>query len=424
MKIIKKILALALVGILAMGLVACSNREQEDGSNIEMEDGKLVVRVGFVYPKTGTYSSYGKYTKEMTQYAIDKVNEKGLQIDGKEATLKLISADSASDATQAKKVAKELIEEHKVDLMLASKTSDTTVPVSKICEKYKVLCLSVDTPDDAWAVDKHTYSFHAGFDVETELEAFLTAWDQVDDSNKRVGIMHQNNQEGYVMDTKLPAFAKEHGYVAYDPGSYQAGQTDFSQIIENLQTQQVTLLAGVMSNSDFLTFYEQLKQSGYLGVMKVITIGKAALFEEGIEGIDLSGICTEIWWTEDFPTTSSIDGETSKEIADVFRQMTGKKVVPPTVGYDYANVEILYQVLRQAGTLDVNQLVKTCQNIEMDTIIGKIKYNEKNYSVQPLIYGQWIYDKDSKSWERKVISADQLEGFDKIQRLCPLERIE
>ena len=59
--------------------------------------------------------------------------------------------------------------------MITSKTADTTVPVSKVCEKKGVVCLSVDTPDEAWAVKPHKYSFHAGvayrgFDVSVVFQ--------------------------------------------------------------------------------------------------------------------------------------------------------------------------------------------------------------------------------------------------------------
>ncbi|MCR5667089.1 MAG: ABC transporter substrate-binding protein [Eubacterium sp.] len=422
-KSIRQALIVSAAAVLLGSMAGCSESAQQNSSD-SMESQAQVIRVGFVYPKSGVYSSYGEYTEEITQYAINQVNEKGLEVDGKDAEIVLVTADSGSDPEQAKKAAKELISEKGVDIMITSKTADTTVPVSKVCEKSHVLCLSVDTPDEAWAVDTHQYSFHAGFDTNTELTTFLSAWEQTDNTNKRVGIMHQNDSEGAAIDTALPDFAEEHGYVAYDPGSYQGGQQDFSNIIENLKNQQVTILAGVMSNSDFQTFYQQLENNGYLGAIKVITIGKAALFKDNIEDLNLNGICTEVWWNGDFPTSSSINEMTSQDLADEFTRLTGEEEVPSTAGYDYANVEILYNVLKEAGTLNTDKLVSTAKELDVETIIGTVDYNEQNYSVQGLACGQWVYDTINKDWSLNVISADLVDGLEAESRLSVLEAFD
>ena len=53
-----------------------------------------------------------------------------------------------------------MISGQNVDVMLTSHTADTTVPVSEACEEAGILCLSVDTPDEAWAASDHQYSYH------------------------------------------------------------------------------------------------------------------------------------------------------------------------------------------------------------------------------------------------------------------------
>ncbi|SDB06599.1 ABC transporter substrate-binding protein [Eubacterium oxidoreducens] len=419
----KQVLALCAATVLLGSMAGCT-QPASPVSTEETTSGAQVVRVGFVYPKSGVYSSYGEYTEEITQYAINQVNEKGFQIDGKDAEIVLVTADSASDPKQAKKAATKLIQEKGVDIMITSKTADTTVPVSKVCEKNHVVCLSVDTPDEAWAVDSHQYSFHAGFDTQTELMTFLSAWEQTDNTNMRVGIMHQNDSEGAAIDTALPDFAEEYGYVAYDPGSYQAGQQDFSNIIENLKNQQVTILAGVMSNSDFQTFYQQLENNGYIGAIKVITIGKAALFKKDIEDLNLNGICTEIWWNGDFPTESSINGMKSSALAEEFTRLTGEEEVPSTAGYDYANIEILYNVLKEAQSLNTDKLIAAASELNVETVIGTVDYNEQHYSVQGLAYGQWVYDTINKDWNLNVISADFVEGLEADAGLDVLESFD
>ena len=303
--------------------------------------------------------------------------------------------------------------------MITSNTADTTVPVSEICENKGIVCLSVDTPDEAWAVKPHKYSFHAGFDIASELNCFMDAWNEME-TNGRVGVMHPNDSEGSTMINVLPNYVKDQGYTAYDPGAYLAGQKNFTNIIRNLRTQKVEILAGVMTNADFETFYAQLKEEGYLENIKVITIAKTALFKKDIERLDVEGLCTEIWWDSSFPTVSSIDGSTSAELNEQFTKLTGQEHAPAAVGYDYANIEILYAVLNSAGSLSPAKLIEAAKNLDLDTVIGKVKYNERNYSVQPLAEGQWVTG-STGDWERIIISAGSVEGLEPTGTIRPLQ---
>ena len=178
-----------------VGLAACGGKNVQPDTD---PSGDVIVRVGFVYPKTGDLASFGEYTEEWTKYVVDQANELGITIDGKKAKISLITADSMSDPMEARTAARQLIKEKNIDIMITSKTADTTVPVSEICEKEGIVCLSVDTPDEAWAVNTHKYSFHAGFDISEELNCFMDAWKQTD-TNMRVGIMHPNDSEGSTM---------------------------------------------------------------------------------------------------------------------------------------------------------------------------------------------------------------------------------
>lgn len=417
MKVIKRIIAAALIGTMVFVLAACGSTNRQVEAETDAAGGRIV-RVGFVYPKTGDLATFGEYSEAWTNYAISKANEAGITIDGAKAELSLITADSMSDPQQARKAAKELIDEKNIDIMITSKTADTTVPVSEICESKGVVCLSVDTPDEAWAVKDHTYSFHAGFDTETELETFFEVWDKTD-NNKRVGVLHPNDTEGSIMINAMPDFAEEKGYTVYDPGTYQPGQQNFKNVIRNLKTQKVEILAGVMTTADFANFYQQLKEDGYLENIKAITIARAAVFNTDIEALGVSGMYSEIWWIPQFPTKSSIDGMTSEQLGEQFTNVTGEDAVPSTAGYDYANIEILYAVLNAAGTLDTSKLIEAAKALDLETVIGNVKYNDRHYSVQPLAAGQWEVGTNGQ-WQQNIIAPGTVDGLEANAELKPL----
>ena len=104
-------------------------------------------------------------------------------------------ADSESNATKASEAANNLISSKNIDIMITSHTADTTVPVAAACERAGVVCLSVDTPDEAWATSDYKYSYHAGFNTENELSCFKDAWDAAGIAGGKVGVMHATDTE-------------------------------------------------------------------------------------------------------------------------------------------------------------------------------------------------------------------------------------
>lgn len=211
------------------------------------------------------------------------------------------------------------------------------------------------------------------------------------------------------MINAISDFANSNGYEAYDPGAYTSGATDYTSIINNLKKEGCDAVVGVMLTSDFGTFYSQLKSSGYMP--KVCTVAKATLFKEDVDSAGANGLadglCSEVWWTPDHPYTSSISGQTCKEIGDKWMELTGDKYAPATAGYDYANVEILYNVLKNAGSLDTKKLCAAADELNVDTIIGNVNYNDKHYSVQSLVTGQWTYNDDG-TWTQNIIANTQV----------------
>ncbi len=428
----KRLAQLAAVGMcIAMigSLAACgdsSGSSSGDGSAAAESSGSSgdVITVGVVYPATGALAAYGDGTEEFYQYAVDQINELGgIEVDGEMKTVELVFADSESDATKASEAANNLISNKNIDIMLTAKTADTTVPVAAACERAGIICLSVDTPDEAWATSDYTYSYHAGFNTENELSCFADAWDLAGISGGTVGVMHATDTEGQTMIDAISEYAESRGYTAYDPGAYTSGATDYTSIINNLKSENCDAVVGVMLTSDFGTFFSQLKSSGYMPT--VVTVAKATLFTSDVDsaGADglASGLCSEVWWTENHPYTSSITGQSCAEIAEAWMELVdGYEFAPATAGYDYANVEILYNVLKEAGTLDADAIAAVCDEIEFDTIIGTINYNEDHYSVQDLCTGQWIYNEDG-TWSQYIISAEQVDGLETTGDFVPFE---
>lgn len=394
----KRILILLLCLLLLCGCVPSvaappTPSGQDANGNWIFDD---VVTVGRVVPLTGPLASFGEGTPYVEQAAIDAINAQGgVVLDGKRCRLELVCVDSQSDVVRAGEAARELIAAG-VDIMIVSNTADTVSPVSAVCEREGIACISVDAPASAWVMGgPYQNSWHTFFDNENELLCFLEAWESIE-TNKRIGLITANDGEGVEIATFIQNFAAAKGYNIVDPGRYTIGADDYSQFVSAFAEAECDIILGVMNTQDFALFWRQCRSSGY--EPKMCTVAKSCLFSSNVEDLGelANGLITEVWWNRDFPYSSSITGWSSAQLADDYLENydTGLTMAPATVGYKHANVEILYDILKRAGSLELTAINEAAAATDLSTVVGHVAFNGDHVSVMSCVTGQWVMNED------------------------------
>ena len=394
----KRMLALGLCLLLLCGCMAPAGETptpsgQDANGNWIFDN---VVTVGRVVPLTGPLASFGEGTPYVEQTAIDAVNARGgVVLDGKRCRLELICADSGSRAEQAAEAARRLIAAG-VDVMIVSNTADTVSPVSAVCEREGIACISVDAPASAWIMGgPYQNSWHTFFDNEHEMLCFLEAWESIE-TNKIIGLITANDGEGTEITTFIQNFAAAKGYQIVDPGRYSIGSDDYSEFVDAFAREKCDIILGVMNTVDFSTFWRQCMAGDYRP--KMCTVAKSCLFASDVEELGelANGLITEVWWTPEFPYFSSINGWDSTELAGDYLTNfdSGLTMAPASVGYKHANVEILCDILRRAGSLELEAINTAAAATDLSTVVGHVAFNDDHVSVMSCVTGQWVMNED------------------------------
>lgn len=394
----KRMLALGLCLLLLCGCMAPAGETptpsgQDANGNWIFDN---VVTVGRVVPLTGPLASFGEGTPYVEQTAIDSVNARGgVVLDGKRCRLELICADSGSRAEQAAEAARRLIAAG-VDVMIVSNTADTVSPVSAVCEREGIACISVDAPASAWIMGgPYQNSWHTFFDNEHEMLCFLEAWESIE-TNKIIGLITANDGEGTEITTFIQNFAAAKGYQIVDPGRYSIGSDDYSEFVDAFAREKCDIILGVMNTVDFSTFWRQCMAGDYRP--KMCTVAKSCLFASDVEELGelANGLITEVWWTPEFPYFSSINGWSSTELAEDYLTNfdSGLTMAPASVGYKHANVEILCDILRRAGSLELEAINTAAAATDLSTVVGHVAFNDDHVSVMSCVTGQWVMNED------------------------------
>jgi branched-chain amino acid transport system substrate-binding protein len=356
------------------------------------------VLIGYTDPSTGPLAGLGAATpwvNARVEKAIEKLGGVFVKEYGKKVPVRFKVVDTESSPTKAADVASRLILNDKIDLMLTMYTPDVVNPVSAVCERYKMPCIGVGCPIDPWLEGgPYHWSFETHFGVDQITNLFIGMWDEiVAKTNKVVGVLFPNDADGIVwtkvFNTKLPA----KGYKMVDPGRFPFGTRDFSSQIEAFKREKVEILTAVLIAPDWSTAWKQMHQQGFKP--KMATIAKALLFPADVVALggDLgNGLTTEIWWSRYHPYKSSLTGETPMELCNAWTKETGKQWNKP-IGLTYGGYEMAFDTIKRAQTLDKEKIREAIAKMDLMTVFGPIKFNEKHYCEIPLVGGQWVKGK-------------------------------
>jgi branched-chain amino acid transport system substrate-binding protein len=368
------------------------------------------ILIGRPNPSTGPIADFGAATPWVDDRVLAKINADGgifIEEVGKKLPVKVKIMDTESNPTKAAELTSRLIMQDKVDLMVAFHTPDTVNPVTSICERFKMPCITLDAPLEPWLEGgPYKWSFHAFWSVEKDiLPTYVGMWEQIP-TNKVVGVLMANDPDGVSWSAIFKKVLEPKGYKFVDMGRFPYGTQDYSSFINAWKKENVEILLGNTIPPDFATAWRQCRRFGFKP--KVATIAKAILFPSavGALGGDLpDGLGTEVWWSPHHPFNSSLEGVSAKDLCADWMKDKNQEWTQP-IGYKYAGYEIAANVLNRTRSLDKEKIRKAIADTKMDTIVGPIKYNDQNYSRTPLVGGQWVKG-DKYPWKIDIVYNKQ-----------------
>lgn len=363
------------------------------------------IRIGYVSPQSGPLAGFA----ESDAYNIEAFL--GTQVG---QNFEVIVKDSQSDPNRAAAVAKELIVDDEINLMIVASTPETTNPVATTCEAEGMPVISTKAPWQPWFIGQQgnpgdpvswkpfNYAFHYFWGLEDVIAVFLNMWNQVE-TNRQVGGLFPNDGDGNAWgDPNVgvgPGFAAQ-GYTLHDPGRYQNLNDDFTAQINAFKAANAEIVTGVVIPPDFTTFRNQALQQGF--TPKIITVAKAILFPQSVEALGEAGhnLSSEVWWSNTHPFKSSLTGQSAADLAADFTAKTSRPWTQP-IGFVHSLFEVASNVMGRVSDVTDADAVAIAAT-DLDTMVGKIAWNgegvpdfaKTNVTKTPLVGGQWRRKED------------------------------
>ncbi len=388
--------------------------------------------IGFISPITGPLGGFGQ-TDGFVLAAARKALEKGLTIGGKTYAVEILDRDTQSDPSRAGQLAKDLITNSGVDLMLAISTPETINPVSDACEAAGVPCLSTVMPWEAWYFGRGAkpgqpspfkWSYHFGFGVGEFYSTYISQWGLLQ-TNKKVGVMYPNDADGNAVRAVLAPKLAAAGYTIIDPGAYETGTTDYSSQIALFKKERIEIFNTFPIPPDFAAFWRQAAQQGLHKQIKIVQTAKTGLFPSDIEALGSLGvnISSAAYWHKAFPYKSTLTGLSGTELANGYEAASGKQwtqQLGATLSLLDAGTEALKAATDPKNKADVAKALSTLKTITIGGAVDFTKGPVPNVASGPIIGTQWVKSADGKHMLDYVVTDNATDPNVKIEaKLLP-----
>jgi len=355
------------------------------------------IKIGVVSPDTGHMAAFA----EPTQFVLKAISDSMggmVTIGGVSHPFEFIVRDTQSNPNRAAEVTQDLILNDAVDIVLCYGGPENANPASDQCELNGVPCLASDLPIEPWFFGRggdpsvgFDYTYCAFFDVGTYINAMASFLEKLD-TNKIIGGLWPNDADGAAISGAVKDVFPDQGYDIIDPGRFDLPAGSYATQIAEFRAGDAEIVQGVMPPPAFTLFWTQCAQQGYQP--KAVIAGKSSEYPASINplGDKAIGISVPIWWTPNFPYSSSLTGQSAREVAQAYEDAE-KRQWTAGIGSRHAMIEVIMDALARTRDIDdPDSLRDALAATDLDTICGPVNFTTgpvPNTSKMGLVSIQW-----------------------------------
>jgi branched-chain amino acid transport system substrate-binding protein len=362
------------------------------------------IKIGLVMPQTGPLAFFCEHVP----FVLDQVKAKlggNFPNAGSQRPYEIIIKDSQSNPNRAAEVTQDLLLNDKVDIVSSFATPETTNPVADQCELNGVPCISNDAPLEPYFFGRNgdpkkgfEWTYHFFFSGDELVSSLIPFWNRLS-TNRMIGGVWPNDGDGIAQSKGFPILLNKAGFKVTDPGRFDMPASNYNAQIAAFKAAGCDIVTGVVPPPEMTTFWNGCAQQGYKP--KAVYMGKALEFPAAIApmGARAEALTTEVWWTPTSPFKSSLDGETSQQLADAYEKASGRQWSQP-LGYRHSLFEVIFDTLERTEDLDKAASIRDAlKATKLNTIVGPIDFTKgpfPNCAMTPLVIGQWLKKPGSK----------------------------
>jgi branched-chain amino acid transport system substrate-binding protein len=319
--------------------------------------------IAVVGPVTGQYASFGAQMKNGGEMAVEDINAAGGVL-GKKLDLDI--GDDACDPKQAVAVANQMTGNN-VALVAGHYCSGSSIPASKVYAESNMVQISPASTNPAFTDDRAGPNIYRVCGRDDQQGGVAGKYLASHFADKNIAIIDDKTAYGKGLAEETRKAMNAAGKQEVLTESYTAGEKDYSALVSKLKQAHVDVLYLGGYHTEAGLIVRQMRDQG----MATILMGGDALI-------------TQEYWSITGPAgegtlmTFSPDPRKNPAAAEVVKRFKDKGIEPEGyVLYTYAAIQAWKQAAEKAKSTESAEVVKALNDTEVDTVIGKFKFNEK-----------------------------------------------
>lgn len=385
---LKLAVTLLLAAALALAVAACGG-DDEGGSTEPGAGGQAGedIVIGASLSLTGPLGQFGPVIQMGYEKAIAEVNDAGgLDVDGVKHKVRLEILDNKSDPNLASEQARTLLLENEAVALLGSATPPIGIPISQVAEQVKRPFVTSIVPIRAWLTGTQEgwkYSWDMFFDELQMTTLQFLASDRVE-TNKKVALFTDTEEDGVVMGGLWTDQAPEYGYEIAYHAKFPVGTTSFKDHIQKARQADAEVLIAQMIPPDAIALWKEMKALGYQpAVAYCEKCGNSIAWPQALGEI-AEGTMAVNWWT---PETGL---PRAQEFVDEFaEQLGGISSDLSDVVAAYSAARVLLDAIDRADSLDADPINDEIAATDEEYPIGPVKFEDDHTYAIPVVMSQW-----------------------------------
>jgi len=349
------------------------------------EGGSGPVTVGASVSMTGPLAPIGTLLQKGYEQRAKEVNEAGgLDIGGSKREVDLKMLDNKSEPNLATEQARTLVTKEGAVALLGSESPPLNNPLAATAETLEIPLVMGLNPIRAFLSGTESewhWAWDQFFDEEevTTLQ-FKTA--DLTDTNKKVALFTDNEQDGVVMGGLWEKKAPEAGYDIVYHAKFPVGTTDYSSFIEKTKSSGAEIVIAQMTPPDGAALWKQFKALGYDPKLAFCEkCGTNGGWGEALGAVAEGTSGFSNWAPQKgLPETEQIEATLGKQIPNEYD--LGLAVS----GYTAAG--ILFDAIEAAGSTEPEAINDAIGETDKEYAVGHVKFTEHAYGI-PAVMLQW-----------------------------------
>jgi branched-chain amino acid transport system substrate-binding protein len=345
--------------------------------------------LGTSLPLTGPLTSFGTSLESGYLLAVEEANAAGgIRVGRRRQGVRLQVVDNGSDPNRASDQARGLVAEGSVALLGAA-TPPLSIPVSVVAEQLGLPCVVTVTPIRAWqgACDAGwSWAWDFFFD---ELQMTCRQFQAADlvDTNRRVALFTDLEEDGIVMGALWEQHARDFGYELVYRAEFPVGLGDFSTQVAEVKAAGADVVIAQVTPPDGSSVLREMATAAYCPKLVFLEkTGNTGAWPQTTAGLG-EGTLAASWWSPELGLPRA------QEFVQRFRaELGGIDGRLATLVFGYSAAKLLLDAIERAGSTAPGAVNAEIARTDAEYPAGRIRFDAAHSSEQPAIMTQWQGD--------------------------------